>query len=70
MRNLYNIERSGFRPGVYVGYATWRGVSVVYTFRKVRKEWRGRCAEPGAPELIGRTLASLSASLDDLAHTP
>jgi hypothetical protein len=66
MRDLHNIEKSGFRPGEYVGY---RG-GKVYRIRKggVRGSLRvametngGRIT--GAPFIFGKTLADLSARL-------
>ena len=76
MRNLPNIEKSAFRPGVYVGYTTWRGASLVYHISRApwrRHEWRGYAQAPapaGAPQLIQRTLSAMSDSLNDLAATP
>lgn len=63
MRNLHNIEKSGFRHGEYVGYGAGR------TWRITRNAsaWHAhvRTGDP-APRLSARTLTELSTDLDDL----
>lgn len=69
MRSLPNIERSGFRPGEYVGYLHG------YAVRIIRGEagWRvvGYCcaAKEGqpAPYMYARTLTVLSKLLVECA---
>jgi len=58
MRNLDNIEKSGFRPGEYVGYfdGVWRIV-------KVSNIWRANHVNGKYWSVEARTLAELSPML-------
>lgn len=60
MKNLPNIEKSGFHAGEYVGYA--RGT--VWRIRRDGKCWRALARDKCVPGYINRkTLAELSAAL-------
>lgn len=61
MRNLHNIEKSGFHKGEYVGYGAGR----VYRIRKWRGGWHGRNAE-GTDIRMYDTLAQWSLYLADI----
>lgn len=62
MKNLPNIERSGFHTGTYVGYAAFNGVSVVYRIKRNSQGlWFAHTPNDPAPSHTARTLAELSA---------
>ena len=68
MRDLVNIEKSGFRgAGQYVGYAAYKDVSVVYRITRDGKGWKAVAA--GAPTLYQPPLMAMSDSLMDLTLT-
>lgn len=73
MRNLHNIEKSGFRKGAYVGY----GGGKVWRIKKtdgLRGRWSAVCLAPGSAEhltaLFADTLAEISYQLSDLDSRP
>ena len=74
MRNLPNIEKSAFKKGAYVGYATYKGESCVYHIRREGGDWIAHTiafiTPVSAPILRQRTLTEMSDSLADLALTP
>ena len=60
MKFMHNIEKSGFHPGEYVGYAggAWR----IYKF-----DWGWRASHQTTGEMIeGGTLAIIDSKLDDI----
>ena len=60
MKNLPNIEKSGFRAGEYVGYAC----GTVWRIRRDAKVWRALARDKCVPGYISRrTLAELSDAL-------
>jgi len=61
MRDFPNIEKSGFRPREYVGYANgvWR-----IRKRSGKQGWR---ADQGAHVICGTTLADISQQLANIA---
>jgi len=69
MRDLPNIERSGFHAG-YVGYATYQGEAVVYRIVRKGRGWFAHAPNHKAPQLHQPTLLQMSDSLSDLALTP
>lgn len=70
MRNLSNIEKSGFRRGEYVGYSA----GLVWKIRKL-DQWYALPTSLGTrafsfPEIKAPTLAKLSESLSALTCPP
>ena len=63
MRNLHNVEKSGFHHGQYVGYAAgW-----VYRIRKLGGRWVASNTR-GGDSFTRNTLAEISAALDVTAQ--
>lgn len=64
MRNLHNIEKSGFHRGQYVGY----GAGKVWRIRKSDGGWRATCLAPGDAKhlttLFAPSLLEMSMQLD------
>ncbi len=61
MKALHNIEKSGFHPGEYVGYAegAWRIV-------KTSRAWRASHKNGQHWSIEGKTLTDVSAQLERL----
>lgn len=62
MKNLHNIEKSGFRKGEYVGYAdgAWR-ITPLSRYRTGRRGWM---ATKGNASFTRATLEGISQALD------
>lgn len=67
MRNLSNIDKSGFHHGEYVGYSTsgrWRIVPNPVRGKNGRKRTKGWRATKSYHTLIRATLAQLNEALE------
>lgn len=56
MKSFTNIEKSKFKPGCYIGYASGK----IYLIKKNGKEWLARNRDDASDFMRSRTLAGMS----------